>query len=82
MADKIIFEKRIETLALQRSKKRLGKEMEYSEMNPIQKKVVNLTAKKYRILLGIKKRREAEKTVKERRDKPRHRIKNITNVFY
>lgn len=74
-ADKIILERRVESLALHRSRKRLGVEKEYIEMNPIEKKVVALTAKKWRILIGIKKRKEAENTIKERRGKPRHRHK-------
>lgn len=76
-ADKIILERRIESLALHRSKKRLGREMRYSDMNPIERKVVGLSAKKWRILVGVKKRREAEHATKERRGKPRHRLKAL-----
>ncbi|ELQ74429.1 hypothetical protein THOM_2663 [Trachipleistophora hominis] len=74
-ADKIILERRIESLALHRSRKRLGKEMRYADMNPIERKIVSLTAKKWRILVSIKKRREAERATKDRRGKPRHRLR-------
>lgn len=73
-AEKIVRENKIKELALNRSIKRLGKQMQYSEMNPIEKKIVGITSKKWRALMNMKRQKEAEKKIKERREKPRHKL--------